>query len=68
MNDTCNGFVGKTVARVEYDDKYDEEGRQDVFRLHFTDGSMLVVCENYPEIEWNGLEICASINEEVTND
>lgn len=40
-NDMFQAFVGKTVSRVEYVDDY-----EDGITLHFTDGSMLVVCAN----------------------
>jgi hypothetical protein len=62
MNDTFNGIVGKTVARVDFLNRFELEGREDIFTLVFTDGSMLTVCENEPEFCWNGLEICASLN------
>lgn len=66
MNDMLNALMGKTVARVEF-----VNVEQDVLTLHFTDGSWLTVCEAVPDIPhsiWHGLDVCASINEEVTND
>jgi hypothetical protein len=62
MNDTFKDLVGKTVARVDFLNRFELEGREDILTLVFTDGSMLTVCENEPEICWNGLEICASVN------
>ena len=64
-NEMFNGFVGKTVARVEYViTRKDGCDYKDELTLHFTDGSMLTVCENDPDIYLNGLDVCASINEE----
>ncbi len=64
MNDTFNGFVGKTVARVEYvTTRKDGCDYKDELTLHFTDGSTLTVCESDPDIYLNGLDVCASINE-----
>ena len=72
MNDTFNGLIGKTVARVEYvpfptGDEMVMDTEQEALTLHFTDGSTLTVCERtgmfYDYEDFNGLEICASINE-----
>jgi len=61
-----NGLVGKTVSLVEYvNESINGYGNRDVLTLHFTDGSMITVCESVPDIEWNGLDVCASVNEEV---
>lgn len=78
MNDTFNGLVGKTVARIEYvpfptGDEMVMDTEQETLTLHFTDGSTLTVCERMgkfcdPVEDCNGLDVCASINEEVTND
>ena len=65
MNDMLNAFMGKTVERVEFaTTRKDGCDYKDVLTLHFTDGSMLTVCENDPDIYLNGLEIevCESIN------
>lgn len=65
MKDRLNGFVGKAVERVEFvTTRKDECDYKDVLTLHFTDGSMLTVCEGDPDIFLNGLEIeiCESIN------
>jgi hypothetical protein len=68
MNDTFDGLIGKTVARVELEITHkDGCDYKDVLTLHFTDGSRLTVCENDPDIYLNGLEVFASINEDVTN-
>ena len=64
MNETFNGFVGKTVARVEYvTTRKDGCDYKDELTLHFTDGSTLTVCERDPDIFLNGLDVCASIYE-----
>jgi hypothetical protein len=73
MSNTFDGLVGKTVARIEYvtfptGDEMVMDTEQETLTLHFTDGSMLVVCERMgrfcdPVEDCNGLEICASINE-----
>jgi hypothetical protein len=65
MSNTFDGFVGKTVERVAFaNERISKYGEQDVLVLHFTDGSMLTVCEAVPDICWNGLkiEICESMN------
>lgn len=52
-NDMFQAFVGKTVSRVEYVDDY-----EDGITLHFTDGSVLVVCAN---TSCCSLDVAASI-------
>jgi len=69
MSDTFDGLIGKTVARVELEiTRKDGCDYKDVLTLHFTDGSMIVVCEHMerfcdPFEDLNGLEVFASINE-----
>ena len=52
-NEMFQVFVGKTVARVEYVDDFGEG-----ITLHFTDGSVLTVCER---MQAGQLEVCASV-------
>jgi len=54
-NGMFQAFVGKTVARIDYVDDYDEG-----ITLRFTDGSVLCVTER---MQAGQIEVCAVINE-----
>jgi hypothetical protein len=54
-NELFQIFVGKTVARIDYVDDFDEG-----ISVVFTDGSVLTVSER---MQAGMLEVCASINE-----
>ena len=60
-NELFQIFVGKTVARIDYVDDFDEG-----ISVVFTDGSVLNVCE---AMQAGMLSVSAFINEEeITND
>ena len=60
-NEMFQIFVGKTVARIDYVDDFDEG-----ISVVFTDGSVLNVCE---AMQAGMLSVSAFINEqEITND
>lgn len=54
-NEMFQAFVGKTVARVDYVDDYDEG-----ITVIFTDGSILNVCERR---QAGQLDVCAVVAE-----